>query len=156
MIKRIFAALLLSVMLCCMISCGGENVFTHAEFSLPLPKDFYQVEADGSDMLMTNGEVTVAVSRYSFESEGIPPYLTADVFAEYCLGKSGLDSHVNKYGDIPYFTYYDSSSGTRLYCMVTFYSTPYAYFLVLYATPAALEEQWRESFLAMADGAYYN
>ena len=156
MIKRIFTALVLQLFLICTFSCGRENVFTHAEFSLPLPKDFYEVESESSDMLMTNGEVTVAISRYSYESEGIPSYLTADIFAEYCLEKSGVDAEVFMYGDIPYFTYYSSPSGTQLYCMATFYSTPYAYFYVLFATPAALESEWRETFFTIADGAFYN
>jgi hypothetical protein len=156
MTKRIFSLILLPLVILSVFSCGRDNVFTHAEFSLPLPKDFYEVEAENSDLLMTNGEVTVAVSRYSFESEGIPAYLSADIFAEYCLEKSGIDADIYMYGDIPYFTYYDSSSGARLYCMVTYYSTPYAYFSVLYATRAANEAAWREKFLAIADGAYYN
>ena len=156
MIKRILSLLLLPIGLVSVFSCGRENVFTHAEFNLPLPKDFYEVEAENSDMLMTNGEVTVAVSRYSFESEGVPGYLTAEAFAEYCLGKSGIDTEVYTYGDIPYFTYYDTESGARLYCMVTYYSTPYAYFSVLFATRAANEGKWREEFFTIADGAYYN
>ena len=156
MIKRIISALLLPLMLACLFSCGKQNVFTHAEFSLPLPKDFYEVEAENSDMLMTNGEVTVAVSRYSYESESVPGYLDAEAFAEYCLEKSGISTEVYMYGDIPYFTYYDTQSGARLYCMVTYYSTPYAYFSVLYATRAANEGKWREKFFTLADGAYYN
>ena len=156
MIKRILSLLLLPIVLVSVFSSGRENVFTHAEFNLPLPKDFYEVEAENSDMLMTNGEVTVAVSRYSFESDGVPGYLTAEAFAEYCLEKSGISTEVYMYGDIPYFTYYDSSSGARLYCMATYYSTPYAYFSVLYATRAANEGQWREKFFTIADGAYYN
>lgn len=156
MLKRIAAALLLPIMLACVFACKRETVFTHAEFNLPLPEDFYEVEPVNSDMLMTNGEVTVAVSRYSYASETIPAYLTAEIFAEYCLDKSGIDSSVYMYGDIPYFTYYSSSNGAELYCMVTFYSTPYAYFSVLYATPTSLESAWREQFLAIADGAYYN
>ena len=156
MIKRILSLLLLLLVLSSLFSCGRETVFTHAEFSLPLPKEFYEVEAENSDMLMTNGEVTVAVSRYSYESEGVPGYLDAEAFAEYCLEKSGINTKVYMYGDIPYFTYYDSQSGARLYCMVTYYSTPYAYFSVLYATRASLEGEWRERFLTIADGAFYN
>lgn len=156
MIKRIASLLLLPIMLVSIFACGRDNVFTHAEFNLPLPKDFYEVEAENSDMLMTNGEVTVAVTRYSYASDKIPSYLTAEVFAGYCLEKSGVDSEVNMYADIPYFTYYSSQSGARLYCMVAFYSTPYAYFSVLFATPAELEGEWREQFLVIADGAFYN
>ena len=156
MLKRLACVLLLFVVLASVFSCGKENVFTHAEFNLTLPDDFYEVESDTSDMLITNGEVTVAVSRYSYESDNIPPYLTAEVFAEYCLEKSGVDSEVSMYGDIPYFAYYNSDSGNTLYCVATFYSTPYAYFYVLYATPAALESEWREQFLTIADGAFYN
>ncbi len=156
MLKRLVCMFLSLVLLASVCSCGKENVFTHAEFNLTLPDDFYEVESDTSDMLITNGQVTVAVSRYSYESDNIPPYLTAEVFAEYCLEKSGVDSEVNMYGDIPYFTYYNSDSGTRLYCVATFYSTPYAYFYVLYATPATLEGEWREQFLSIADGAFYN
>ena len=156
MIKRIAFLLLLPIMLVSIFACGRDNVFTHAEFNLPLPKDFYEVEAENSDMLMTNGEVTVAVTRYSYASDKIPSYLTAEVFAGYCLEKSGVDSEVNMYADIPYFTYYSSQSGSRLYCMVAFYSTPYAYFSVLFATPAELEGEWREQFLVIADGAFYN
>ena len=156
MIKRIFAALLLPLILLTALSCGRENVFTHAELSLTLPKDFYEVEAEDSDILMTNGRVTVAVSRYSYESENIPSYLTAEIFAEYCLEKSGLEAEVYMYGDIPYFTYYNTQGGTRLYCMATFYSTPYAYFYILYATPASLESEWRERFFTIADGVFYN
>lgn len=155
MLKRIAAALLLPLMLACFFSCKRENVFTHAEFNLPLPDDFYEVEPVNSDMLMTNGEVTVAVSRYSYASENIPSYLTAEIFAEYCLDKGGIDSVVYMYGDVPYFTYYSSASGSSLYCVATFYSTPYAYFSVLFATSASLEEQWRDQFLSIADGAYY-
>ncbi len=156
MIKRIVSLLLLSVILVCISACGRDNVFSHAEFNLPLPDDFYEVEAENSDMLMTNGEVTVAVTRYSYASDNIPSYLTAEVFADYCLDKSGVDSEVNMYGDIPYFAYYSSQSGSKLYCMVAFYSTPYAYFSVLFATPAALESVWREQFLVLADGVFYN
>ncbi len=156
MIKRTLALLLCTVLIAFAISCGKDNVFTHAEFNLPLPEDFYEVEPTNSDMLMTNGEVTVAITRYSYESESIPGYLTADLFAEFCLNKSGVDSEVNLYGDIPYFTYYSTETGTKLYCMVTFYSTPYAYFSVLYATPSVLEGVWREQFFTIADGAFYN
>ena len=156
MIKRILSLFLLPLVLVCVFSCGRDNVFTHAELNLPLPKDFYEVEAVNSDLLMTNGEVTVAVTRYSYESDNIPGYLTAEVFADFCLKKSGIDSSVNLYGDIPYFTYHSTETGSDLFCMVTFYSTPYAYFSVMYATPTVLEGVWREQFLAIADGVFYN
>lgn len=156
MLKRLLSVLLLVVVSLSVFACGRENVFTHAELSLSLPKDFYEVEAENSDMLMTNGEVTVALTRYSYESENIPGYLTAEIFADFCLERSGVESEVFMYGDVPYFTYYSTESGTSLYCMATFYSTPYAYFSVLYATSAAKEERWRETFLEIADGAFYN
>lgn len=156
MLKRILSALLLPLILVSVLACGRENVFTHAEFNLPLPDDFYEVDPVNSDMLMTNGAVTVAISRYSYASDTIPSYLEAEHFAAYCLGESGIDAEIYTYNDIPYFTYYSASDGSPLYCVVTFYSTPYAYFSVLFATPKSLESAWREQILILADGAYYN
>ena len=148
--RRFLALLLCLAALITLFACSGEREFTHAELTLTLPDDFRREDAGGrADMLLTNGEATVAVTRFPFSNSSIPASLSTDDFARYYMQKTEISATLYAYRDIPYYTYRDASTG--LFCTATFLRSPYAYFTVLFA--AQDEAQWREQFLEIADTA---
>ncbi|MBR5242002.1 MAG: hypothetical protein IKV20_02575, partial [Clostridia bacterium] len=96
--KKIISALLLCVLTFSLFSCSGDNDFTHAEYTITLPGEYYSTTSAGVagdfkyDLVMTNGEAYVGVSRLSFvvaSQTGIDITLTPGDFAEYCMAISG-------------------------------------------------------------------
>lgn len=159
MIKRIFAVMLLLAVLLSAVSCGSDTAsFTTSELTLVVPNDFYESDTDEYDMLLTNGYVTVAVTRLSFYTamqQGIPETYTVSQFAEAFTEKTGTSAVIYKYGDTPYYTYRHNTGSTTLFCTATFYKTPYAFFFVLFSTSASNEAEWREKFLEIADSVIF-
>ena len=135
-------------------SCSDYKTFNHCELYIRLPSEFEDVGAtDSFDLLMSNGDVSVGVSRMSFGAayeNGIPDTLTDKAFAEYFLMQSGKVLTVYTRDGVPYFSYTEELDGNEYYCVATFYRSLYAYFLVLYSTDAHLSEVWREPFLEFA------
>ena len=148
--KRAVTLLILICLCLTLGACASSNEFIHAELTITVPDGFQQQDAGGrADMLLTNGEATVALTRFSFSNSSVPPALSTDDFAEYYMHKTEVEATLYNYRDIPYYTYRDG--GTGLFCTAVFYRTPYAYFTVLFA--ARDEAEWRERFLEIADTA---
>ena len=160
MIKRLLIALLTLSVVFSTVSCGEDTEsFACSELTLVMPSDFYEAEDDEYDMLLTNGRATAAVTRISFLAamqQGIPETYTDGEFAEFFMNKTGADSTVYVYGDTPYYTYNYVAGTTSVFCTAAFYKTPYAYFFVLFSTPSAYEDEWREKFLEIADSVIFN
>ena len=173
-IRRIFiffavAAALFSV------SCGDTLAHKHCEIVLNLPKEYesanpkepFVIEdsrgiptlllmSSGAsiDMALCDSQSVVALTRISNEAayeEGISPVLTQLDFARFYMELSNIDSEVKLHSDIPYYTYtVTSNTGEEFKFLATFYRSPYAYFVVLYAAVADVFDGRLRSFLDYA------
>lgn len=163
MIKRLISLLLLLSCLTGLVACGDEEeggfkTFTSEELSITLSDSFYQAEDPTSNLLLTNGKMTVSFKRLSFidaEASGVSAAYSDVRFANYFLQNSGIDSEVFMSGDTPYYTYY-SEGETRLFCLASFYRTPYAYFILIFATSADLERSARDEIFAALKTVEYD
>jgi len=157
MLKRIVAFALLVAALLSLFSCTADKEHRVSELVITVPKNFEVISDNpNADLTLSNGEATIAVTRLSYESESIPGPVTVTVFAEQFIENLGLDATVYKYGDIAYATYYSKSGGASLFSTVAFVRSPYAYFMLLFSTSEAGEGEWRERFLELADGVYFD
>ena len=156
MLKKILCAVLLIATVITVTACEKPKSFTYADITLTFDKDFREEKSDDYDMLLTNGEVTAALTRLSFVdalNQNISAAMREEEFAKYLLLKSGKDMEVLRRGDYAYYTYREKTSSGELYCMATFYRTAYAYVVVLYATSVTLETKYSEKFFEYADSA---
>lgn len=161
MVKKIISVLLLLTLLCSVFSCKEEELKIRVgELVLTFPEGFSEkTPPKSSNKLLSNGEMTVTVTRVSFydaEAQGIPSAYGAEDFAQYMLNESGREGDVYFYGDMPYYSYYyTDESGAELFCMATFYKTPYAFFTVLFATYRQKEHSARELIFDISDTAVF-
>ena len=148
--KRILALFILLALILSLVGCSAEKSFTCAELTLTLPDGYTERERpDGANMLLSDGSNTVTVRRLSFADaykEGIPSGYSASQFAELFLERSELEGTLHSYKSTPYYTYYTTREGVRLFCLASFYRTPYSYFIIVFATRAELEEKGREVY----------
>ena len=140
---RIISFLLVLVQIFVLVSCS-DGKYEHCEIGIKLDDSFSEYDVGGRfDMSYTDGRVIVGVLRFSFEAclkDDIPISMSDYTFAKYYRAKAvDIDdvSEVELYGYLPYFTYtLDGADGARHRYIATFYTTPNAYFLVMYITPA--------------------
>ncbi len=156
--------------------CGDKNSYQHCEMIISLPDGYEAVSPDepfiiydasgaaniftlsnvGSiDMAFMDSVSVVSLCRISKEAaydEGIPPIMSQLEFAKFYLGTSGVVAKVMTHLDIPYYTYTKTSdSGGEFNFLMTFYTTPNAYFIVSYITTADRASAQKESFLDIAE-----
>lgn len=151
--------LILTLIFTCLVSCSDVREFTHCELTLVLDKSFEEEESDDFDLLLTNGDVAVSLIRITFEAgfnQGISDTYTAKGFAAFFMNKSGKSEEIYEYGDVPYYTYTETSGDREIFYTVTFYRSFNAYFIVAYATGAKYKDGYPEQFLEYALNAYFN
>lgn len=157
-------------------SCEGERVFEHCEMLLSLPKDYEEVSTDepfviydsegmpkvfttsnsGSlDMAFSDERSVVALTRISKEAgyeDGIPPMLTQLDFASLYLQKSGTVAELKLHSDIPYYSYTVRDGEENAFSfLLTFYATPYSYFIATYITTEDRADSLLSDFLDIAE-----
>ena len=149
-------ALLLSL-----ASCSDARRVEYCELGIVLTKDFEPYESEGAfNVAYSNGTVIVGIARYSFvdcEELGLLSTYTPLKFATVYLEMMDrtVDEGVTRRGDIPYFTYTETSSdGYEYFYMPTFYRTQYAYFIITFITPKAREVEGRVEFFGYMDTVY--
>ena len=160
MAKRVISLLVLIVFSLSLFGCGGDVTFTCLDINITLPNGYFEADAGNSaNMLLTNNESTVSIKRLSVveaEAEGISGSYSAKQFAEFFLINNELEGKVASHGDVPYYSYYDTSSSVRLFCISAFYRTPYAYFIIIFATSPDREAEAREEFFGAMASVTYN
>ena len=160
MIKRFLAALLLIASTVAFVACSREKSFRHCEIVITLPSDFEDKgESQNFDMLLSNGVASVGIARITFVAGinmGIPETYSAKEFARYFMYSTEVDAEVYFYGDMPYYSYYDESTGDKMFCLATFYRTLYAYVYVVYAVEESFESEWREKFLDIGKNVVFD
>ena len=160
MAKRVISLLLAAVLLISLLGCSGDVTFTCLDINLTLPSGYHEADAgDGANMLLTNNKSTVTVKRLSIvdaEKDGISGSYSAKQFAEFFLVNNELEGSITTYGDVPYYSYYDTATATELFCISAFYRTPYAYFIVIFATSAENEDAARKEFFDIMSSVTYN
>lgn len=154
-LKRFISLFILVALAVSLVGCSEVNEFTCAELTLSLPDGYTERERpDGVNMLLSDGSNTVTLRRISFSDaykEGIPSGYSASLFAEYFLEESDIDGKLESYKNTPYYTYYVTKDGLKLFCLASFFRTPYAYFIILFATRAELEEREKAVYFAAID-----
>ena len=162
--KRIVTVALLCVLIYSLFSCSGANDFTHAEYTITLPGEYYTTTSGSAagdfeyDLVMTNGEAYVGVSRLSFvtaSQTGIDITLTPGDFAEYCMALSGTDSVVKQHGDAYYYVYYEEAGGVKYMLLLAFHRSPNAYFTTVFTVKADAERRYISEFLEYADSVKF-
>ena len=162
--KKIISALLLCVLAFSLFSCSSAKDFTHAEYTITLPGEYYNTTSAGVagdfqyDLVMTNGEAYVGVSRLSFvvaSQTGIDITLTPGDFAEYCMALSGTDSVVKQHGDAYYYVYYEIEGGVKYMLLLAFHRSPNAYFTTVFTVKADSERRYISEFLDYADSVKF-
>lgn len=162
--KKIISAFFLCVLAFSLFSCSGANEFTHAEYTITLPGDYYSTTSVGAvgefeyDLVMTNGEAYVGISRLSFvtaSQTGIDITLTPGDFAEYCMALSGTDSVVKQHGDAYYYVYYEIQGGVKYMLLLAFHRSPNAYFTTVFTVKADAERRYISEFLDYADSVKF-
>ena len=160
MIKRVLSLILaLMTVTALLVSCSDYSSFTHCEITFTLPNDFEVRESENFDLLISNGEATVAVSRVTFSAgfnQGIPETYTAKQFASFFMYNTKTEAEIYTFDGVPYYSYIDESGTRALFCLATFYRTRYAYIYVLYSTDASKENEWREKFLSYATSVSFD
>ena len=76
--KLLIFFLILTFSFSILVSCSDTEEFTHCELTLVLDKSFREEESEEYDLLLSNGEAVVSLTRISFEAgfdSGIPPSL---------------------------------------------------------------------------------
>ena len=158
MTKRLCVLALLLAFAVLLFGCGGDVSFTFLDINLTLPAGYREEAApESANMLLTDGQSTVTVKRLSIidaEEQGISGSYSDKQFAEFFLIRSGIDSNIASYGDVPYYSYYESSGAGKLFCISAFYRTPYAYFVITFITPKAREDEGRVEFYGYMDTVY--
>ena len=154
MIKRFLSFVLFTALLLSLLSCADEDtVIVHCEFRLSLPNGYDELESDVYDVLVTNGEYMIAVTRISFWGgmhEGIPQTMSEVEFAEFYLEKCSRNANIIKDG-VTYAEYYSENGEAEHFCLEAFYRSPDAYFVVLFASHVSREETARPVFLDLAE-----
>ena len=161
MLKRALSLLFIISLLFSITSCGDEAeppMLSHKEFRLPLPEGYVAVENGDFDATVSNGRYMIAVRRISFiagmQQDGIPETLTDVEFGELYLEKCHRYEEVQK-TTVAYAEYFDSSNGVEHYYVETFYRSPYAYFALLFVSPAELAGEAEGVFLELANKVYF-
>lgn len=156
MLKRVLLILLVLATALSLASCGERELRT-SELVLSLPRDFRELKSDGkADLIVSDGVMSISVTRFSFMNPDIPPSLSADDFASYFLEKTQGSGSVYHYSDVPYYTYSYDSDGIELLCTATFFASPYAYFLVLFSYPSAKGTEYGEKIFEYTDGISFD
>ena len=140
---RVLSLFIIIAVLLSLASCDSGK-FEHCEIGLRLGEDFFEYDSDGRfDMSLTDGRVIVGILRFSFEAclkDDIPISMSDYTFAKYYRARATEIedvSEVELYGYLPYFTYTLEGVDESVHRYIaTFYTTPNAYFLVMYITPA--------------------
>ena len=152
MVKRVLLRLIALVMILSLASCNSDTVYSHCELVLPLEDEYVELESAVYDKVYTNETYVITVTRISFEAgmnEGIPETLSLPQFAEYYLKKCSREANIIK-GEIVYCEYYASEGGVEHFYFESFYRSPYAYFIVLFASDSSIEEEARNDFIEYA------
>ena len=153
MLKRIIALTVALSTAFLLFSCKeSKGVFTHCEMKIELGEDFYTTEYEKFDAVYTNGRYLVAVRRLSFVaavSDNISETMTPHEFGEYWVNRFGIFAVV-KTDEITYCEYYDSNGADEYYYLSAFYRTAYAYFVILFVAPIAIEYPASDDFRSYA------
>lgn len=159
MIKRTVAFFALLVLLFfSLTSCTSEKTFSYAELSIVLDSSFEELSSEQYDLVLEGDGMNVGLKRISLLAaveSGIPDTYSPERFAEYFLSKRGEDAEIFTYGDIPYFSLYESVSGVEFYTLYTFYRSKYAYFIITFAAERQDEGKFREKFFEYANSVYF-
>lgn len=154
-----FLFLIFAFLLCSLISCTQEKEFSHCELTLVLDSSFEEKTSEDYDLLITDGEVVITVTRITFvisPSMGFPETDTAKGFAANYMHRTEGSDELLTYGDVPYYTYTEEYQGNEFFHTLTFYRSYQAYFIVGYSVIANDGEKYLDSFLEYADAAYFN
>lgn len=162
--KRFISIALVTFLLLALFSCSDTREFTHAEYTISLPKEYYTTTASGLagdfeyDLVMTNGEAYIGVSRLSFvvaSQMGIDITMTPGDFAEYCMAITGVDSSISKHGDVYYYIYYQTQNSIKYMLLLAFHRSPDAYFTTVFTVKADAERRYISQFIDFADSVKF-
>ena len=155
--RIVTSVVLLIALLFLFAGCERMKPIEYCELGIVLDVDFKPYDSEGAfDAAYADGDVIVGIMRYSFvdcEEYGLLSTHTPEKLAEVYLDQSNgnKDIEILKTGDVPYY-YYTSSEG-YVY-LVSFYRTPYAYFIITYIAPVVNFADQYDDILEYMESAY--
>lgn len=167
-IRALVSLLLIISVAASFVGCKSDGLGRNAlrveycELGIILTKDFETYDSGGVyNASYSDGKTIVGIARYSFvdcEEYGLlttfTPLKLANVYLE--MMDRTVDEAVQKQGDVPYFTYTETTEdGSQYFYMPTFYRTPYAYFVITFITPKMREAEGRVEFLNYIKTVYF-
>lgn len=158
---KVFIAFLLCFLLAfSFFSCSGNqtNPYSHCEYNLSLPNNFYKIENPQFDVSFTNGKEYVAILRISYAAaikSGIPETYTADEFGLYWLKECDRSCDMLKFEDVDYCDYVETVNDEEFFYLAAFYRSKHAYFVVLFSSSNKDAETSKDVFLRYAADAYF-
>ena len=159
-ILRSLALLILLALSFSLFSCS-DGRREYCELGIILPSEFKSADTgENFDLAYSNGRLFVGILRISYDaaaSAAIPTTMTPLKLAEFYLRESEkgeIASDVLQHGDVPYYTYTMGEGEGEYFYMPTFYSTPYAYFIITFITPAVIGEASTEEILSYVSTVY--
>lgn len=154
--KRILSVILLLAIAVSLFSCSDESKFGHAELVISLTDDYYRTESEkGYDKVYTNGERIIAITRLSFDADGISEFMSPYEFGEFWLGKFERNTEIETSpSGVAYATYYDGYGDSEVFYLEAFIRAPYAYFVILGAAPVADRDGAMSYFLDVINNVY--
>lgn len=161
MLKKIIALILCLATLTVFVSCNKNKdrvKYGHCEMILPLSSDFYEVEDENFDVTYSNGKYVVAVLRLSFEAainEGIGETMTPHEFGRFWVEKCNRNAIVRT-KTVTYCEYYEYAGIAEFYYLEAFLRSQYAYFVVLFASPSAYDDEAFDDFISYAEMIAFN
>lgn len=157
---RLPALLVVISVLFSMFSCSNEQAFEYCELGIVLTNDFDKYESNGAyDAAYADGELIVGMTRISFvESEefGILTTHTPEKFARvYCDTYVAKGVEIFQHKDVPYYSYVNKGAdGYRYFYMLTFYRTPFSYFIITFITPEYKLDVQKEKIFEYIETVY--
>ena len=143
-----------------LLSCkDAEPIFEHCELGIRLPSEFDPHDSDGAfDAAWSDGETVVGMYRISFDAavdQEVPLTLSALGFAEYYLGLTDKTAEIAEYGTVAYYYYLSTAGGGGEYMyLLTFFRTPYSYFIISFISSSEDMENKISDYLELASTVY--
>ena len=154
MIKKLILLFLVLLSALPFTACTDEH--TYAEFTLSAPDKYFEYETDDYDLAFTDSRATVGITRISLASASVSgldvTYTPAD-FARFYLDYSGKKADIQQADDIPYYTYVEAVMGVRYYCLMAFYRTEGAYFIVACMVDENRKDSYSSEFIEIIASA---
>lgn len=129
---------------------NGPKEFSGSGMTITLTKAFEEVEYQGFTQCYESREAVVFMLKEEFSLvPGLEDYTLED-YADLVLSSNSIDAEVKTENGVMYFTYTSAPDGTTFYYMATLHKSSDAFWLIQFATPESMKDEYHSLFLEWA------